>query len=62
MRDPNAGITRASDSIVDRRRRAQVTVVEARERIGGRVWTYEIEGGGRAAKVDMGASFICGTR
>jgi hypothetical protein len=40
---------------------AKVTVVDARDRVGGRVWSYHLEGGGKAGTVDLGASFICGT-
>jgi monoamine oxidase len=38
-----------------RRRGAEVTVLEARERVGGRVWSRELDNG---AVVEMGAEFI----
>lgn len=46
---------------------AEVVVLEARERAGGRIHSWEMkgmfaEGGGMGTlKVDLGASFICGT-
>ncbi len=40
----------------------QVTVLEARDRLGGRVHTHCLTGtDGQTAAVDMGATFICGT-
>lgn len=39
----------------------QVTVLEAADRLGGRMHTCHLSGGGLSADVDLGASFICGT-
>jgi monoamine oxidase len=38
-----------------RRHDAQVVVLEARDRVGGRVWSRELENG---AVVEMGAEFV----
>lgn len=43
------------------RRGAKVTVLEAADRLGGRMHTLHLSGGGLSADVDLGASFICGT-
>ena len=40
----------------------QVTVLEARGRIGGRMHTYDLpDGQNGTTSVDLGATFICGT-
>ena len=49
-----AGLAAARELI---RRGFSVTVLEARDRIGGRVWTYH----GLSAALDAGASWIQGT-
>ncbi|HUV48318.1 MAG TPA: NAD(P)/FAD-dependent oxidoreductase [Actinomycetes bacterium] len=35
-----------------------VVVLEARDRVGGRVWSYEIEAGDRQTRIERGAEFI----
>ena len=40
---------------------AQVVVLEGRERLGGRMRTHTLRGGSKVSRVDLGASFICGT-
>lgn len=40
---------------------ARVVVLEARDRLGGRVHTTTLRGGGQEAAVDLGAAFVCGT-
>jgi len=41
---------------------ADVTILEARDRIGGRMHTFDLEvQGGKKVPVDLGSTFICGT-
>ena len=35
-----------------------VVVLEARDRVGGRVWSYEIEAGDPQTRIERGAEFI----
>ncbi|KAL4436382.1 hypothetical protein ABPG77_009944 [Micractinium sp. CCAP 211/92] len=53
-----AGLKAASDL---QRAGAEVTVLEARDRLGGRIHTCELGSGGMTRQVDLGATFICGT-
>ncbi|KAL4420498.1 hypothetical protein ABPG75_010154 [Micractinium tetrahymenae] len=53
-----SGLKAASDL---QRAGAEVTLLEARDRLGGRVHTHELSGGGMTRPVDLGATFICGT-
>lgn len=53
-----AGISLAHNLIVKKNFRGKLIILEARNRIGGRIWTREI--GGR--KVEMGANWIHGVK
>lgn len=56
-----AGVSGLRAALELERAGAQVTVLEARERIGGRVNTGTLVAGDESRPVDLGASFICGT-
>ncbi|EFN52584.1 hypothetical protein CHLNCDRAFT_138597 [Chlorella variabilis] len=53
-----AGLKAAADL---QRSGAQVTVLEARDRLGGRIHTHQLVAGEVRRPVDLGATFICGT-
>ena len=54
-----AGLAGLAAATVLRERGADVTVLEARDRVGGRVWSAELTGGdGLPATIERGAEFV----
>lgn len=56
-----AGVSGLHAALQLERLGAKVTVIEGRPRIGGRIRTETIGEGQGARRVDLGASFVCGT-
>ena len=56
-----AGVSGLRAALELERAGASVTVLEARDRVGGRINTGTLVAGNESRPVDLGASFICGT-